>query len=51
MTKSEMIREHKRLLKVLKNGTKKERIKEYNIQKKELDEVLRKNGIYTGASR
>lgn len=45
MTKSEFIKEHKRLLKVLKTGSKKARIKEYNYQKKELLEVIKKNHI------
>jgi hypothetical protein len=36
--KSEMIKEHKHLLNVLQDGTKKDRLREYLKQKKELAE-------------
>lgn len=49
MNKQEFLKEHRRLLKVLKSGSKKERLKEYDRQKKEVIGVLKKNGIGTEA--
>ena len=38
LSKSELLKEHKRLLNVLKNPTKAKLLKEYMLQKKELPE-------------
>lgn len=42
MKKAEMITEHKRLVKVLMSGSKKERVKEGKKQEKELRRLLGK---------
>ena len=45
MTKRAFIKEHKKLLRILKSGSRKDLLEEYKEQRQELMRVLKKNNI------